>query len=125
MSVDADISASEDLLGKIVTDLQDDIEVGEDSITGTLNMVTGYTGFSGDVAEQSGHYLALHCEATDGATITCELIGGYHGPVNLDPDGLIIFRIAAKTQKVKVTASKAGLVSTTKIYTLNGVTLGE
>lgn len=125
LTVESDISSSVDLLGKIVTDLQEDIEVGTDAITGTLKSVSGYTGFSGDVSEQSGHYLALHCEATEGATITVELIGGTHGPVNLDEDGLIIFRIAATTQKVKVTAAKTGYNSVTRTYELTDIVLGE
>ena len=125
LSVSADIPASTDLLGKVVTDLQEDIEVGTDAITGTLKAVTGYTGFSGDVAEQSGTYLALHCTAVDGATITCELIGGVHGPVNLDEDGLIIIRITSTSQKVKVTASMEGCDSVTKTYALTDLVLGE
>ena len=126
MSVDADISASEDLLGKYVTDLQEDIEVSEDDIIGTLKPVTDYTGFSGDPEEQSGHYLALHCETEEeGATITVELVGGDHGPVTLDPDGLIICRIKSTEQSIKVTASKEGYTSVTKSYSLADITLGE
>lgn len=123
----ADIPAGTDLLGKHVGDLQEDIEVGKDKITGTLKAVSGYTGFSGDVSEQSGHYLALHCEVPDisGATITVELVGGLHGPVNLDPDGLIIFRVSSTTQKIKITASKTGLDPVTRLYSLADMTLAQ
>ena len=50
------------LLGKELSDLQSGVSVGQDAIAGTLKYVTGYTGFSGDPAEQEGHYLALHID---------------------------------------------------------------
>lgn len=110
-----------------MSDLQEDIVVGKDKITGTLKAVSGYTGFSGDVSEQAGNFLALHCDVPDtvGYTITAELVGGLHGPVNLDPDGLIIFRISSNTQKVKITASKTGLDSVTYLYSIADLTLAQ
>ena len=125
MSVDADIPTSQDLLGVNVNALQTNIEVGEDAITGTLKKVTGYTGFSGLAEEQSGNYLALHCEVPnyDSATISVELVGGDHGPVTLDDDGLIIIRIKNVNQVVKVTASVAGLPSVTKSFALTNLVL--
>lgn len=101
---DVNIAVDEDLLGKVVGDLQSDIVIGEDEITGTLKYVTGYTGFSSKVEEQSGNYLALHCITNTGSDIYVEVINGFSGPVKLDPDGLIILRIANKDQKVKVTS---------------------
>lgn len=132
MSVDADISTSQDLLGKIVTDLQEDIIVSDDGaagtvdgISGTLKHVTGYTGFSGDPNEQSGNYLVIHCEVPDvaDATITAEIIGGHHGPVTLDDDGILIARIESTTQSIKVTASKTGRESVVKTFALTNLTL--
>ena len=125
LSTDADISAGTDLLGKTVDDLQSDIFVGPEQITGTLKYVTGYTGFSGDPAEQSGHYLVLHSEATDGAAITVQVLGGDHGPVTLDEDGICILRIKNTSQKVKITASKQGLETAVKIYDLTALVLEE
>lgn len=124
MSVEADIPASTDLLGKHVTDLQENIVLSASAITGTLKDVSGYTGFSGDVSEQSGHYLALYCTATNADSITVELENGSLGhPVTLDNDGLIVMRITNKaTQKVIVTAWK-GSDSEVKTYTLTGLTL--
>lgn len=52
LSVDADIPAGTNLLGKSVTDLQSDIVLGDGEITGALKHVTGYTDFSGDASEQ-------------------------------------------------------------------------
>ena len=87
--------------------------------------MTGYTGFSGDPAEQQGNYLVLKFDAGDvsGATITCELIGGDHGPVTLDPDGILISRIKNTSQKIKVTATKEGYATFTRTYDLASLIL--
>ena len=97
-----------DLFGKSADDLQEDVAVGADAITGTLLYVTGYTGFSGNVAEQEGNYLAIKVTAVEGATITVELINGTVGhPVTLDADGKIVIRITdTETQSVEVVATK-------------------
>ena len=88
--------------------------------------VTGYTGFSGNVSEQSGHYLALKFTADEGATVTVELLNGTLGhPVTLDEDMNIVIRITDKdTQAVKVVATKND-VSSTKTYALTGLTLSN
>lgn len=125
MQIDADISASEDLLGKVVTDLQSNIVIGSDKITGSLKKVTGYTGFSSDVAEQSGNYLALHCDGIPSAdTVTFEVVGGTVGhPVTLDSDRLIVVRITnTETQYIRIVATKSG-VSMAKTLYLTGLTL--
>lgn len=120
--VSSDISDSVDLLGKVASDLQTNIAVGAAAITGTLKYVTGYTGFSGDVAEQSGNYLALHVTASDGATTTVQLIGGHHGPKTLDADGLVVLRIESTDEVVRFVSTKDGQ-ATVKSYALTGVTL--
>lgn len=118
------LSGDVDLLGKTADDLQEDVEVANGAITGTLAYVTGYTGFSGDVAEQSGNYLALKVTAIEGATIAVELINGTVGhPVELDEDGMIVLRIANKsTQSVEVVATKDSL-SEVQRFSLTGLTL--
>jgi hypothetical protein len=126
LSVDADIPAGTDLLGKSVTDLQSDIEIEDGEISGTLKYVTGYTGFSGDTAEQTGNYLVLHI-ACEGATkITAFLTNGNATkPVTLDSDGLLISRITDKaTQKLIFTAYGEN-ISCTEEFDLTGLTLNE
>ena len=124
MSLSADIETSVDLLGKIVTDLQDEVTVSGDTISGTLAYIDDYTGFSGDVSEQVGHFLAVVCTADEGDTITLDLIGGTHGPVTLDEDGICIIRITNKdTQKLKYTATSADGSTETRIWNLTGLTL--
>ena len=121
----ADIPEGTDLLGKELDDLQVNVSVGNSGIGGTLHYVTGYTGFSGETELQSGNYLVLKCDtgAISGSTITCELIGGDYGPATLDPDGIIIFRVKNKQQKVKVTASKDGYATVTRTYDLASLIL--
>ena len=113
-----------DLLGKDITDLQSNVSVGANGIiSGTLLYLDDYTGFSGDPAEQVGNYLAVKATAADGATIEAELIGGVHGPVTLDSDGILIARITnPKKQKLRFTATVSGK-SDTIIYSLKGLTL--
>jgi len=126
LTADADIE--DDLLGLTAADLQSDIEITGNAITGTLAAVTGYTGFSGDSEEQSGHYLALHfASVPEGATITCELTGGTTGhPVTLTDDGILIVRVTDKSsQTLVVVASAEGYGTRTVTYSLSGLTLGE
>lgn len=120
---DTDISAEENLLGKTVGDLQEDITVLSQSITGTLKYVSDYTGFSESVELQSGYFLALHtsCEGAD--TITVEVINGSGRVATLDSDGISVVRIADKdTQKIKFVATK-GTYTRTRIYSLTDLTL--
>lgn len=124
MSLSADIATSVDLLGKIVTDLQDEVSVSGDTISGTLLYVDDYTGFSGDSAEQVGHYLVVKCTADEGDTIVLDLIGGVHGPVTLDSDGICVIRITdTANQMLKYTATGADGSTETKLYKLTGLTL--
>lgn len=95
-----------------------------DHITGTLKYVTGYTGFSGNVDEQEGNYLALKMEATEGATTTVLLTNGtVNRPVTLDSDMNIVLRITNPAkQKVIVTTTKDG-VEVSKKYSLSSLKL--
>lgn len=117
-------SGNEDLLGKTVDDLQTGVAVSDNAVSGTLKYVTDYTGFSGDVAEQSGNYLVLQAESENaGAVITAEVIGGDHGPVTLDEDGILIVRIKNTSQKVKFTVTADGYNVNEQEFDLTGLTL--
>ena len=85
--------------------------------------MSDYTGFSSKVSEQSGNYLAFHAEVPheDGVTITAKITK----TSTLDTDGIAVFRIADKTKKLMVTASKEGYDSVTKEFDLSGLTLAE
>ena len=126
VAADTTIDAAENLFGKVVSDLQNNVAISDGEITGTLNHVEGYTGFSGDAELQNGNFLALHFTAAEGATIGVEVIGGASegNPVTLDPDGIIVLRIASTTQKVKATATLEG-VTESKTYNLTNLTLAN
>ena len=107
-----------DLFGKKIGDLQENIAIGEDAITGTLNYIADYSGFSGDPSETSGNYLVLHATSDDGATISVTVTN----PVTLEDDGIVVLRIRDKdSQTVTVVASKDGYATTTKVYSLTGL----
>lgn len=124
MSVDADIDPTLDLWGFTASDLQSNIVIGDDAITGTLHFIDDYS--SAFVApEDSGNYLCIHCEVpeVEGVTITVEVVNGTSGPVTLDADGTIVLRIADKSlQTVEVVASKSGYDPVTKEFDLTGLT---
>lgn len=127
MSIDTEIAADEDLFGKVVSDLQNDIVVGSKSISGTLKYVADYSSAYG-TGEDSGNYLVLHAEVpdTEDVTITAEVVNGAHGPQTLDSDGICIFRITDKnSQKVRFVANKDGCESVVKTFTLKGLTLKQ
>ena len=112
------------LFGKTVDSLQKTVVVGEAEITGTLKHVTGYTGFSSNVSEQEGNYLALKVDSdSQAAVVTVELVGGTKGSVTLDEDRNIVLLIKNKdTQSIKVTITH-DKESIEKTYGLSGLTL--
>lgn len=127
LSVNANIADNVDLLGKSASDLQEDITISNGVIRGKLKKVTGYTGFSGNVSEQSGHYIALNIDVpnTTADTITVEIIGGTSGAVTLDSDRLFVGKIKNTNQQIKVVATADGQETVTKIYDLSGLTLED
>lgn len=106
--------------------MQSNVAVSGDKVTGALKYVTGYTGFSGAVAEQSGNYLALHFSSTNAnASIKVRLYGGNHPDrvVTLDEDGILISRIESTDEVLEVTAYVEGSEPTIRAYDLSGLTL--
>ena len=108
-----------------MTDLQEDIDFGEDGITGTLKYVTGYTGYSGSAELQEGNFLALHFEAAGADTITVEVVGGHFGPQLLNPDGLVVARIESTEQSIRAVADFGDEGIIIKEWALDDLTLSE
>ena len=111
--------------GKLVSALQDNVIFHDDYVTGTLHYVTGYTGYSGDAALQSGYYLAFDVTATDGATTKVQMLGGDSegNPVDMSDDMYAVGRIANKrTQKIKLSTTVGG-VTVSKVYSLANLVL--
>lgn len=122
LSVEAEDGQTE-LFGKLVSDLQTGVVVGNDNITGTLKYVTGYTGFSGDPELQEGNFVALKVTAEEGTTVKMKLDGGVGGWVTLDSDMNIVIRVTDKdAQRVLVEATKGG-VTVTDSFALSGMTV--
>lgn len=114
---------SDDTFDKQASDLQENILVGENAITGTLKYVTGYLAYTGD--EQNGNFLALKAVANkDGCSITAELVGGLHGRVTLESDGIVIFRVTNTEQYVRFVVTKGGK-SKAYSYSLSDLVLGQ
>ncbi|MBR6968469.1 MAG: hypothetical protein IKH78_08045 [Ruminococcus sp.] len=85
-------------------------------MTGTSKYVTGYTEWSpGNVEWQEGNFLALHFDAPGATKISVELVGGHKGPVDLDADGLVVFRIESNEQYIRAVAD----------YGARGAVIGE
>lgn len=116
------------VLDELVSDLQSNVAVGADAITGTLKYVEGYTGFSSDPELQDGNFLALKFTADDWSKFTSVKVGLEpsmgSGLVEIknDPDKNGVFRVANTNQKFKVVATD-GADITTKVYSLAGLVL--
>lgn len=124
MTVDFDISDSTDLLGKYDYELQEDVELNGNKITGTLLRVEDYTGFSSDLEEQKGNYIAIHCSVpgVEGATINFISRSGKKWLV--DPsDGLIVLRMKGQPKKFKFEISKDGIPTVEKVFDASGLIL--
>ena len=108
-------------------DLQDDVTVSDNRISGTLHYVDDYTGYSEDTELQSGHYLALKFEATEGADITVQLIGGEtdSDPVEVDDEDMnVVIRIEdPSVQRLKVASTLDGHSDYAKVYRMTGLVL--
>ena len=90
-----------------------------------MKYVTGYTGFSGDPDLQEGNFLAFKVAPSLGedATYTIEIIGGDHGPVQLDSNMNAVIRIKSNsTQSLKIVGT-VDEKSVERIYSFAGLTL--
>lgn len=125
LSVDADISDSVDLFGKTVSELQSNIVIDDDSISGTLKFVDDYTGFSGDTSLQYGNYIVIHASVPgfeNNAVISVKVTN----PVTLDDDGIAVLRIADKnSQTITVVASVEGYDDIIKEFSLDELVCEE
>jgi hypothetical protein len=124
LTADVDISESEDLLGKVVGDLQENVSVSSDNvISGSLFYLDDYTGFSSIPEEQHGHYIAIHFSVPDESGVTIKV--KVNEEVTLDSDGIIVLIVNENSlnKKVRVTASKEGYNDITKTYSLKGLKL--
>lgn len=126
----APITGDDDLLGKKAADLQSNIVVNDNTmnIYGTLKHVTGYTGYSSKVDEQSGNYIALNVDPASGfpESMTVEVKNGTSSPSKLtEADHHVVLKIEdAATQRIVIKATNKG-AEVTKEYKLTGLTLQQ
>ena len=121
LTVDVDIDPSENLFGYTVDELQDDIVVSGNAITGTLKYIDDYSTAFGP-GEDSGNYLAIHASVPDVDDVTMTV--AVTNPSVLDADGICVCRIADKSsQTITVVASKEGYADVTKTFDLSGLTV--
>lgn len=107
------------MFGKTVNDLQSDIEISGNSVSGTLNFIADYSSAYGP-GEDSGNYLVLHAEVPEGATVTSTT---NDRTVTLDSDGILITRITDKSsQTITFVASKEGYSDSSKTFVLSDLT---
>ncbi|MCR5501778.1 MAG: Ig-like domain-containing protein [Lachnospiraceae bacterium] len=122
----------QDLLGKSPSDLQCDMVIDSTSISGSLNYVYDYTGFSSILNEQHGNYLALDVDIPYGqkleygtkadALYTTSKTAAETGDL-LDRELIIIVKDTTKPLILKVTYDD-GSVETRK-YDISGLVLTE
>ena len=112
------------VLGKQVSELQENVYVNDNSVQGILNYVTGYTQFSDNPELQEGHYLALKFDASDGATVTIQTIGGVDDTriVTLDQDMNAVIYVKSTKEKLRVNCSLNGDIIT-RTFSFSGLKL--
>ena len=110
-------TGDDDLFGKKASDLQQNVSISEGVVSGELYYVEGYD-------PKLHHFLVLKAVSSDeNAKITAQIIGGESPAIELDPDGICVFKIKNKTtQSIKYVVEASGI---TRTYTLalTGLTL--
>ena len=119
LTIDTDVAADTDLLGKVIGDLQENVHVYRESVEGTLFYVDDYTGFSGDPKEQVGHYLVLHATVPGVTGYTITVLSPTGKTVTLDSDGILVLHVLDKHGVVSFTASKDGEEDYTRVFDLS------
>ncbi len=108
---------------KTVGDLQEDIVIKGDKVTGKSKYVTGFTEFNeNNPAEQEGNYLVIKVEeATQGKTVMVKMTGQETSGISkkLDPDGILICLIHNQDNKIELTVDSED----TRILDLSELTL--
>lgn len=125
-SVEAE-DGTERLFGTLVSDMQDDVAVGDNSITGELKYIPGGLAESGPLAG-SGYFLALAWDWTDD-TLTSLKVGlspsqgtGLVEAID-DPDKNGVFKITDNSRQIFVVEYSNGTKTERLGYSLGAMTL--
>lgn len=120
------------VLGKLVSALQSANTAVSNAgvVSGTLNYVTGYTGYSGDPTEQAGNFLALKVgshqstyDHTESYVVKLLVDGVVKRTVTLDSDKNLVVRVTDKNKQKLVFEGVIDGDPFTKEISLTGLTL--
>lgn len=121
-------SGGSTVLGKQVSDLQSDVTIGTNAITGTLIKNDGWE--SGPL-EGEGYFMALKFTASDWNAYDSVRVGLNPSEgtglveVKTDPDKNGVFKITDKDEQNFVIETRSGATVIRKEYDLSGLTLSD
>lgn len=103
-----------EVLGKNVMDFGN-YHLEDGNVRGTLDKVTGYTGFSSKVEEQEGYYVALTIDKWQGNSFRVDRTTGKGKPVKFKDDGIIVVRFGGDQTEVDTVQKIVIIVDGTEI----------
>ena len=111
--------------GKQVSELQENIVINDNSISGTLKNVASYPQFGDEEAYSSSHYLALSFESKNANVVKTRITNGTSGWVDITEDMFCVYRIKDNAiQKIEIVATRDGEV-VTKTFSLTELILED
>ena len=111
------------LFGKLASELQSNITITDNVISGISHYVTDYTEFSSKASEQQGNYIALKVtDVSPDAVVTYKKVGSSAKPVTLDADRNIVLIINNTSAVLRFSVTENG-ETTTKDLSLTGLVL--
>lgn len=123
------VSGGTTLFDTAVSDMQTGVSITNNIISGRLHFIEGGLAESGPLAGD-GYFLALQFSSDDWTDYTSVKVGldpsAGTGLVEIieDPDKNGVFKINSTTQDFKIVATD-GEHTTTRVFKLSGLTLGE
>ena len=119
-ALDTTIASDYDLLGKVVSDLQEDVVIGDEFIKGTLHYIENWEAFGDDTND--GWFIAVHVTLDEGTAALPGLSVKING-AELDPtDYIYIGHVKNKEGHINLTVSATDKTPVTKQYTLKYLT---
>ena len=119
-ALDTTIAPDYDLLGKVVSDLQKDIVIGDEFIKGTLHYIEDWEAFGDD--NNDGWFLAVHVTLDEDTAALPGLSVKING-AELDPsDYIFIGHVKNQEGHINLTVSATDKTPVTKTYTLKYLT---
>lgn len=119
-ALDTTIATDYDLLGKVVSDLQKDVVIGDEFIKGTLHYIEDWEAFGDD--NNDGWFLAVHVSLDEDTAALPGLSVKING-AELDPsDYIFIGHVKNQEGHLTLTVGATDKTSVIKTYTLKYLT---